>query len=66
MVHLCIIKAKANVSIGFNDIFETMCVGIEGRLPCSQNGKRPCIRKEQYCLTGININDIAGTFQRSC
>ena len=34
--------------------------------PCSQNGKRPCIRKEQYCLTGININDIAGTFQRSC
>ena len=34
--------------------------------PCSQNGKRPCIRKEQYCLTGININDIAGAFQRSC
>jgi lipopolysaccharide heptosyltransferase II len=34
--------------------------------PCSQNGKRPCIRKEQYCLTGININEIAGTFQRSC
>ena len=34
--------------------------------PCSQNGKRPCIRKEQYCLTGINIHDIAGAFQRSC
>ena len=34
--------------------------------PCSQNGKRPCIRKEQYCLTGININEIAGAFQRSC
>jgi lipopolysaccharide heptosyltransferase II len=34
--------------------------------PCSQNGKRPCIRKEQYCLTGININEIVGAFQRSC
>jgi lipopolysaccharide heptosyltransferase II len=32
--------------------------------PCSQNGKRPCIRKEQYCLTGININKIAETFQK--
>ena len=42
MVHLCIIKAKANVSIGLNDIFETMCVGFEGRLPCSQNGKLYC------------------------
>jgi lipopolysaccharide heptosyltransferase II len=32
--------------------------------PCSQNGKRPCIRKEQFCLTEININEIAGSFQK--
>lgn len=32
--------------------------------PCSQNGKRPCVRKEQYCLTGININEIAVEFNR--
>jgi hypothetical protein len=42
VVHLCIIKVKANVSIGLNDIFETMCVGFEGRLQCSQNGKLYC------------------------
>ena len=33
--------------------------------PCSQNGKRKCIRKEQYCLTGIKINDLVRAFEKS-
>jgi len=33
--------------------------------PCSQNGKRKCIRKEQYCLTGIKINDLVQAFEES-
>ncbi|MDP6533370.1 MAG: glycosyltransferase family 9 protein [Candidatus Marinimicrobia bacterium] len=27
--------------------------------PCSQNGKRPCYRNEQICLTGISANAVA-------
>jgi len=26
--------------------------------PCSQNGKRPCYRKEQICMTGISSNTV--------
>ena len=26
--------------------------------PCSQNGSIPCYRKEQYCMTNINIKDV--------
>ena len=26
--------------------------------PCSQNGSIPCYRKEQYCMTNINIENV--------
>lgn len=26
--------------------------------PCSQNGKRPCYRKEQICMTGISTDSV--------
>ena len=27
--------------------------------PCSQNGRRRCYRRKQYCLTGISVNQVA-------
>ncbi len=29
--------------------------------PCSQNGKRPCYRREQYCLTSIDPVSVANS-----
>ena len=26
--------------------------------PCSQNGKRPCYRSHQYCMTEISTEDV--------
>jgi len=31
--------------------------------PCSQNGKRPCYRSEQFCMNGITVNDVAESIQ---
>jgi len=61
VVHLCIIKAKANVSIGFNDIFDTMRVGFEGRLPYPQNGK--FYWESQTVQLGFNYRFGSSNFQ---
>ena len=31
--------------------------------PCSQNGKRPCYRSQQYCMTEISISDVQHALQ---
>ncbi len=32
--------------------------------PCSQNGKLPCYRKEQYCMTSISTDDVLCSIDR--
>jgi hypothetical protein len=36
---LNILKGKGNISLNYNDIFNTMRFGFEGRLPYPQNGR---------------------------
>ena len=31
--------------------------------PCSQNGKRPCYRSQQYCMTEISTSDVHRAIQ---
>ena len=33
--------------------------------PCSQNGSRPCYRKEQYCLTEIDSEKVYSNVSRA-
>jgi ADP-heptose:LPS heptosyltransferase len=32
--------------------------------PCSQNGKRPCYRSQQYCITGSSSQAILGSLRK--
>lgn len=32
--------------------------------PCSQNGKRPCYRREQFCLTGITAQAVGDSIDK--
>ncbi len=29
--------------------------------PCSQNGRRRCYRREQYCLTGTSVDAVGSS-----
>ena len=33
--------------------------------PCSQNGSRPCYRKEQYCMTEIDSEKVYSNVSRA-
>ena len=32
--------------------------------PCSQNGSIPCYRKEQYCMTNIDVKNVMKAVER--
>lgn len=58
---LSVLKGKGNVSLGFNDVFDTMRFGFEGRLPYPQNGK--FYWESQTVQLGFNYRFGSSKFQ---
>ena len=59
-VPVTMIMGPTNIQMGGGIMLETS-VAIEKDLwcrPCSQNGKRPCYRSQQYCMTEISTSDV--------
>ena len=58
---LNILKGKGNISLNYNDIFNTMRFGFEGRLPYPQNGA--FYWESQTIQLGFNYRFGGGKFQ---
>jgi ADP-heptose:LPS heptosyltransferase len=65
-VPVTMIMGPTNLQMGGGIMLETS-VAIEKDLwcrPCSQNGKRPCYRSQQYCMTEISTSDVRRAVQK--
>ena len=65
-VPVTMIMGPTNIQMGGGIMLETS-VAIEKDLwcrPCSQNGKRPCYRSQQYCMTEISTSDVRRAVQK--
>ena len=49
------LETGANIVLPESKIIENKSLWCR---PCSQNGSRPCYRKEQYCISEINSNKV--------
>ena len=65
-VPVTMIMGPTNIQMGGGIMLETSVV-IEKDIwcrPCSQNGKRPCYRSQQYCMTEISTSDVRRAVQK--